>query len=298
MSHTNDRNRTWAIVQFELNPDHEEMASWLMMHNGASGCEIIPSENKNRIVLAAIFDKPDIPETELISLQATLEEYGLSDSLRSVKVSTIEEEDWLERWKEGFHPFTVGERITICPPWEKEKLNFYQKADRHVIYIEPGMAFGTGLHVTTQYCLRMIEAQKQIGKALDVGTGSGILSIACALLHDESEITALDIDPQAIKTASENCQENGVAERVRLVLGTTNTLKDQSYNVIFSNLTAEDIMALLPEYERLLVAGGLVFCAGILEEKMSNLKTSLAARRWKILNIELRNGWAGLCVQR
>ncbi len=297
MNETDKRKRMWAMVEFELSCDHEEMASWLMIHNGASGCEIKPADKESRILLQATFEKPVISGNELNNLQAALEEYGLADSLRSLRVSTIEEEDWLERWKEGFEPFTIGERFTVCPPWSKDKLNYYQKADRHIIFIEPGMAFGTGLHTTTQYCLKMIGEQQHIRSALDVGTGSGILAIACALLHEESEITALDIDPQATKTADENCRLNGISEQVKLILGTTNSLKNQRFQFIFSNLTCEDILALLPEYERLLEPAGTVLCAGILEEKSPKLQSTLAARRWKILNTELKNGWVGLTIQ-
>ena len=281
MTETDKTRRTWTIVEFELGADHEDMAAWLMMHNGASGCEIRPSDKELRVVLHATFDKPRLGDAELSNLQAVLEEYGLSDSLRSLRVSELEEQDWLEKWKEGFQPFTIGDRFTICPPWAQDRLTFYQKADRHVIWIEPGMAFGTGLHATTQYCLRMIEKEAKIVNALDVGTGSGVLAIACALLNETSKIVAVDIDPQAIKTADENCRLNEVAEQVELIVGTTNNLKSQRFHYMFSNLTCEDIVALLPEYERLLEHGGKVFCAGILEEKLSQLQNALAARHWR-----------------
>src|SRR5271156_6376310 len=201
--------RTWTIVQFELRPDHEEMAAWLMMHNGATGCEIKEAES-DHILLQATFPQSSLKDEELRKQESQLEEYGLSSSLRSLKVSSLEEQDWLEKWKEGFQPFTIGGRVTICPPWWKEKLSENLQIGRHVIYIEPGLAFGTGLHATTQYCIRCIEKQGSIGSALDVGTGSGILAIACALIHPGSKVLALDIDPQAIKTARENLEINQV----------------------------------------------------------------------------------------
>jgi ribosomal protein L11 methyltransferase len=297
VNQTDKQRRTWTIVEFEVTADHEDMAAWLMMHSGASGCEIKPADKEFRVLVQATFDKPKLDDGELGSLQAALEEYGLSDSLRSLRVSELEEQDWLEKWKEGFQPFTIGERFTVCPPWAEDRLTFYQKSDRHIILIEPGMAFGTGLHTTTQYCVRMIEGEPKIASALDVGTGSGILAIACALLHEESKVIALDIDPQAIKTADENCVLNKVADQIKLIVGTTNNLKSQRFPFLFSNLTCEDIIALLPEYERLLQAGGKVFCAGILEEKLTQLQTALSARHWKSLASELKNGWAGLTIQ-
>src|SRR5262249_22645057 len=155
--------------------------------------------------------------------------YGLSSSLRSLKVSSLEEQDWLEKWKEGFEPFTIGNRVTICPPWWKENLSENLQIGRNVIYNEPGLAFGTGLHTTTQYCIRCIEEQRAIESALDVGTGSGILAIACALLHPKSKILAIDIDPQSIKTARENLEINKVVTQVELLVGTTTILKDKQY---------------------------------------------------------------------
>lgn len=186
-----------------------------------------------------------------------------------------------------------------------------------VIYIEPGMAFGTGLHVTTQFCLRMIEAAFSNNlennfapnftpdfapcRVLDVGTGSGILSILCALLHKESEITALDIDGDALRNASENLAINNVSERINLHLGTTADLKSEigseRFDCIFSNLTSEDIIALLPEYERLCSPGALAICAGIVEEKLPQLEKVLIERGWKILTRELNKGWAGLVLK-
>jgi ribosomal protein L11 methyltransferase len=298
MNETTEQKRTWTVVKFELAPEHEEMASWLMMHNGSSGCEIKTTADQSRILLEATFDRPKLADGELTALQAALEEYGLSDSLRSLKVSVVEEEDWLEKWKEGFKPFTIGDRITICPPWSHDELNIYQKADRHIIYIEPGMAFGTGLHTTTQYCIRMIEAHNDITTALDVGSGSGILAIACALLHEQAQITAFDIDPQVQKTAAENFETNGVTDRIKLFTGTTNALKDERFKFIFSNLTCEDIIALLPEYERLLDESGQVFCAGILEERLPLIQAALSNRHWKTVHSELKNGWVGLTIQR
>jgi ribosomal protein L11 methyltransferase len=146
--------------------------------------------------------------------------------------------------------------------------------------------------------MRCIEEQRSIESALDVGTGSGILAIACALIHSESKILALDIDPQSIQTARENLDINQVTPQVELRLGTTTMLKDKRFKHIFSNLTCEDIVALLPEYERLLMADGLIFCAGILQEKFAKLENALEARHWTIVHRQPETMWMGVTITR
>ena len=289
--------RTWAILEFEVGADYEEMASWLMIHNGASGCEVKPQAD-DKLLIQATFPESKISEADLRRLESALEEYGLSSSLRSLKVSSIEEQDWLERWKEGFRPFTIGKKLGICPPWLKDELDAELMKGRHVIYIEPGMAFGTGLHATTQFCMTAIECEPHIAEALDVGTGSGILAIASAFLNPSGKIIAIDIDPESIRTAKLNCELNGVLDRVELILGTTTAIHNRQFKHIFSNMTCEDIIALLPEYERLLLPNGIVFCAGILTEKLNLLEAALSARRWKILRNEQSGIWTGLTVGR
>lgn len=294
----NTKQKIWTQVEFTLPEDREEMASWLMMQFGATGCATGAIDNTNTVRLQASFKKSSLDDSEIQSIKAALEEYGLSQSLQSFCIKELVEEDWLIRFKEGLEPFDVGERLTICPPWAKAKLSPAQK-QRKVIYIEPGMAFGTGLHITTRFCLQAIESDaQQVSSALDVGTGSGILAIAQTLLNEKCATIAVDTNEQAITNAQSNLELNGASKQVRLLLGSTDAIQDQKFDRIFSNLTAEDIIALLPEYERLLARGGSVICAGIIEERLPLLTAALAARGWKILKNELNNGWAGLIIGR
>jgi ribosomal protein L11 methyltransferase len=144
--------------------------------------------------------------------------------------------------------------------------------------------------------LTAIERETQIGEALDVGTGSGILAIAVALLFEAAKVTAIDIDPECMRTSKVNLELNGVSDRIDLLLGTTAVIHSRQFKHILSNMTCEDIIALLPEYERLLLPGGVVFCAGVLTEKLPLLEAALTARRWEILNKEHVGVWTGLTV--
>ncbi|HEY9681820.1 MAG TPA: 50S ribosomal protein L11 methyltransferase [Oculatellaceae cyanobacterium] len=292
--------RKWATLEFEISAEHEDMASWLMIHNGATGCEV-KQAGECRLLLQATFPSAAISDDELKRLESAMEEYGLSSSLRSLKVSQVEEQDWLERWKQGFQPFTIGKKLGICPPWLKSEFEagaYPELAGRHVIFIEPGMAFGTGLHATTQYCMSAIEREQTIEEALDVGTGSGILAIAATILNPSCRVLAIDNDPESVRTSKHNCELNGVSARVQNELGTTEIVTERQYKHIFSNMTCEDIIALLPEYERLLIPGGVVFCAGVLTEKLHLLEDALASRGWKILQTEQNGAWTGLTVSR
>ena len=296
--------RSWATIQFELTQDLEtaasrieveEMATWLMIQNGATACEVKSGDNNQHIV-EATFPSESLSEQELNSIKASMEEYGLSRCLRSLKVSSVHEQDWLKRWKEGFEPFVIGKKLGICPPWLKDELDKELMKGRHVIYIEPGMAFGTGLHATTQFCMTAIENESEIEEALDVGTGSGILAIAAVLLNKSCKIIAVDNDPESVRTANLNKEINGVSNQIEVVLGTTASVRDRKFKHIFSNMTCEDIIALLPENERLIAPSGVVFCAGVLTEKCYLLEKALAERSWKVLHKEESGIWTGLTV--
>jgi len=293
------KQKSWAVVEFETSSEHEDLAAWLMMHHcGASGCEIKPAL-AGAVLVHATFASETLSDSDMVNIQRAMEEYGLAESLRTLKTTAVIEEDWLAKWKLGFKPFAIGERFVVCPTWEADTIG--DNSDfkgRRVILIEPGMAFGTGLHTTTQFCMRTLESRDLGRKVLDVGTGSGILAICCALINCELDITGVDTDPVAIEVAGTNLELNGVVDRVKLVVGSTEAVANQQYDCLLSNLTCEDIVALLPEYKKLLPTGGSVICAGILQEKLPLLEKALPGSGFDLASKELENGWAGVVLQR
>lgn len=294
--------RNWLVVDFEVAKASEEMASWLMMQLGANGCEVHGIEGtEERVRLHATFEEDKLGEGDVQRLNASLDEYGLASSIASLRLSKLEESDWLAKWKEGFEPFPIGEHFIICPPWLEETLTLEQTASRMVILIEPGLAFGTGFHATTQFCLKSLEAEApKRHKVVDVGTGSGILAIGFAFLNKTAEIYAVETDPLACKVARENFELNGVADRIKLIEGSTETLSAPefagSFDLILSNLTYEDIRALLPDYVKLAKPGANILMAGILKEKLPLLEKDLAGTNLKVTTQELNDMWAGLVV--
>lgn len=297
MSSENAAKKIWPAIEFEVDKSQEDLASWLMMQCGSRGCEIRPVSDA-LVTIHASFDAQQFSEDALNHLKCMLEEYGLSSVLHSLRVQSIEEQDWLAEWKKGFVPFAVGDKLLVCPPWLEDTLTAEQVKDRKVLLVEPGMAFGTGLHATTQYCLRQIEQQSLGQEILDIGTGSGILAMAAAKLYPNAKIIGVDTDAGAIKTAGENIELNGVSDSVSLHVGSTEVFGNLCCDSILANLTCEDNIALLLEYLRLLRVGGVVICAGILREKLPRLEKAIETYPLSIIHQELTEMWAGVTLQR
>jgi len=183
-------------------------------------------------------------------------------------VSVIRNEDWANNWKVHFKPVRIGERLVIKPTWEE----YREIAGDLVIQIDPGMAFGTGAHPTTRMCLESLERicfNESGGKlpdpVLDVGTGSGVLSIAAALMG-ATRITAVDIDPEAVRVTRENLELNGVAD---IVAASTTDLGDlpAAYGVVVANILAEELVRLAEQLTAKVAPGGWLILSGILSEK-------------------------------
>jgi ribosomal protein L11 methyltransferase len=288
--------KVWATAEFEAAADQEDIASWLMIQCGANGCQVTELDD-DKVRIVASFEREKFTESDLKNMRASFEEYYLGEALQTLKIVAIEEQDWLTKWKEGFHPFDSGAKLQICPAWwmeRKAELN----ADRVPLFIDPGMAFGTGLHATTRYCLQALENIKKGGDVVDVGAGSGILAIAVALLDKDAKIIAIEIDPVAVENAEKNMGLNAVTDRIKMLTGEMDLVGGKEFDTILSNLTCEDNMALLPDYVKLLKPDGKIICAGILLEKLERLIPVIESTGLKIVDQDLSNGWAGITLQR
>ena len=167
--------------------------------------------------------------------------------------------------------------------------------------MNPGMAFGTGLHATTAFCLQAIEDKIHGPNILDIGTGSGILSIACAVTIPQAKIIAVDIDDNAITNAKQNIQLNHLEKRIELILTDAQKLqsdltKIKTFDTVLSNLTAETIIELLPLYNKLLNSDGILILAGIIEERLTMLQNALAEFSFHTINKAIDKGWVGLVL--
>ncbi len=208
----------------------------------------------------------------------------------------IKPEDWQNSWKRFIKPRRVGRSFWITPPW-LEPPKFRR---RKVITIEPGMAFGTGTHATTRGCMEYLEAARDrlgSGKfsALDVGTGSGILAIALALLGAEP-IHAIDSDPVALQVARENLRANGVGGKVHLSGAALRELR-RRFEVVVANLTAETILELAGALEKKVAKNGFLILSGILHQKAGAVTTRFAGR-FRVLQRKRSREWVTLLLQR
>jgi ribosomal protein L11 methyltransferase len=183
----------------------------------------------------------------------------------------LQESDWAEGWKSYFKPVRIGHLLLVRPPWSRARAG-----GRAVIVLEPGMAFGTGDHVTTRACLLAVERLlKPGGRVLDLGTGSGILAIAAAKLG-ASQVLAVDTDALAVAAAIENCRRNEVKSKVRIAQGSLELARTWRPDLLLANLTSALHAGLAASIAETVASGGWLFGAGIGE---AGLPLALGAYR-------------------
>lgn len=213
----------------------------------------------------------------------------------SIKIADCAAEDWVNNWKQYFHPMPIGSKLLIRPTWEEE----YDAEGRKVLHIEPGLAFGTGSHPTTKLCLETLEKYIDDNSAvLDIGCGSGILSIACLLLGAKSAF-GVDIDSLAVKTARANALENGFDEsRFKVVQGNLSDKVTGKYNVIVANIVADIIMEFNKEVGSFLEDNGIYITGGIIESREDEVLYSFAQNNFEIIERFEEKGWLVFAVRK
>ncbi len=222
----------------------------------------------------------------------------LRDTLKdpgTLKVTTAETEqtDWSENWKKYYKPFRAGKRLVIKPTWEK----WEKREGDLVVEMDPGMAFGTGTHETTALCVEMIEEYYRGGAFLDVGTGSGILAICAGLLGAE-DITAVDIDPDAVQTARENVEKNGLKGRVDVREGDLIKGLSRSFDFAAANILAPIVCLLCAPLFDHLTGGSTFICSGILTEQEDTVQKALTDSGYLILEVRRRKDWVAFAARR
>ncbi|WP_153123369.1 50S ribosomal protein L11 methyltransferase [Peribacillus tepidiphilus] len=199
--------------------------------------------------------------------------YDIDLGLNSVTISEVNEEEWATAWKKYYHPVKISEKFTIVPTWEE----YEPHSDEIIIELDPGMAFGTGTHPTTVMCIQALEKTVQPGDTVvDVGTGSGVLSIAAAKLNAKS-VLALDLDEIAVKSAKLNAKLNKVHEVVTVRQGNLLDGIQDSADVIVANILAEVIVRFTNDAAKIVKPGGYFITSGIIQQKKQEVKESLLA---------------------
>ena len=219
-----------------------------------------------------------------------------------VRTASLREEDWANNWKQYYKPLSIGARLYVVPEWEK---GAPVPDGRTPLYLNPGLTFGTGAHASTQLCLAGVEAFTRPGdKVLDLGCGSGILSIA-ALTLGAGEAVGVDIDPKAVGVAYENAAMNGIG-RERYLVRAGDVLSDRSlaaelaqrrWDLVLANIVADVIIHLSAQVPGLLAQGGVFLCSGIIDSRAGEVRAALEGRGLEVFRHWEKKGWVALAAR-
>ena len=229
------------------------------------------------------------PEESPLEAVAYLRERLTAAGIRhEIDQSACIKEEWENNWKQYFHTMEIGDRLVIKPKWEA----YDNKDNKTVLSIEPGLAFGSGTHETTRLCLETLEPYiTPETTVLDIGCGSGILSIA-ALLLGAKQATAVDIDALAVKTARENGQENGFTEPTyQVYCGNLADRVSGKYDVVVANIVADVIILFCKDVARFLNDGGVFITSGIIDTRESDVLEAFEKYGFKVRARHMKNGW-------
>ncbi len=246
------------------------------------------------VVTAHVTDGPaasaqvESTERALWHLQA----FGLRP-VSQLRVRSVDDADWTDAWKDHYVPQRIG-RVVIVPSWIDEA----ERPDEVRIQLDPGMAFGTGLHPTTRGCLALLqEIEPMPARVLDVGTGSGILALAALKLGAE-DADALDTDPLAVEATQTNAQRNGLAERLTVRSGTLAPSPLRRYPLVMANLVAAVLVELAPRLFAHLAPGGALLASGIIQPRADEVTQALSAAGTEVVARRDDGEWVSLHLRR
>lgn len=272
-----------AIEDPQLINDLRNSGTWEL-------CDIPEQENTEVVTVSAYYADDEKLEKRLAEIDEQLElieERIGKYRFGNTRFRKVSEQDWANEWKQYFHVTHVGKSLVIKPSWEK----YAPKEGEHVIEIDPGMAFGTGTHHTTNMMMERLE--KVItpdSTVFDVGTGSGILAIAAAMLGAKS-VKAVDIDAVAVRVAKENVADNGLSDQIEVREGDLLHGTEGKADVIIANIIADIVIMLLQDIPQKLNDDGVLLASGIIEERMPDVEAAAQAQGLYVDAVDHRGGW-------
>jgi ribosomal protein L11 methyltransferase len=231
----------------------------------------------------------------VVAYRASLSRMGLPVAPAEPEIAPLLEEAWASAWQQSFPAREVGRRLRVTPPWD----NTLAGSGRVSVVVEPGRAFGTGHHGSTEGCLALLDlalAEQPDARILDIGTGTGILAIAAVMLGAPA-VLAIDVDPDAIAAARKNAEANGGAERIALAMhGPEDLPEGGRFALVLANLLTHTHLALVPQYARLVAPRGRLILGGILADEDDRVVAALAPAGFTLRRRLVLEGWSSLLL--
>lgn len=314
----------WNQYRLKTTTEAEDIVSSMLMDLGIQGVQIedkvpLTKEDKEQMFVDIL---PDIPEddgtawltfyleeeedadTVLAAVRKELDEMRsyLDVGACTIEESQTEDVDWVNNWKQYFHQFYIDD-ILVIPSWEKVE---EKDSDKLVIHIDPGTAFGTGMHETTQLCIRQLKKYvTEETEILDVGCGSGILGML-ALKFGAKHSVGTDLDPCAIDATHENMEVNGIGrDQYEVLIG--NIIDDpavqeqvgyEKYDIVAANILADVLVPLTPVILSQLKSGGIYITSGIIEDKEQTVVDAVQAAGLTVLEVNHQGEWVSVTAQK
>lgn len=243
----------------------------------------------------AAFPMEQISERLLGEVRRVLDDLGTGAGAQpTLSMQVIDGGAWVEQWKRFYRPFKLGKRLVIRPPWE----SYAAAADELLLTLNPGQAFGTGLHATTQLCLAFLETivgMRPGARLLDVGCGSGILALA-GVLFGCAGAFGIDVDRLAVWVARVNARLNHLSKQATFAAGSLDVLTDR-FDVVVANILLEPILAMLEPLHTAIIPGGVVVLSGILTIEVPQLRGGLLAHGWRISQQASQEEWTAVVCE-
>ena len=286
----------WARITVTTAQEASEAVANLLFELNATGVELKDNEAStvNLIAHYPLDDRVGARMQKLRDFLTELPTWGIQPHPATIDLKHVKSEKWEEAWKSAFPPQRVGSRIVIAPTW----IDVPHNETEILIRLNPGMAFGTGYHPTTRLSLELLERTVEPHhQVADIGTGSGILTIA-AIKLGAKHVDAIEIDPTAIPIAAANFQANGVAPKVHLSQGDGLRGIENRYHLIIGNILTKTILPMIPFCVQRIYPEGIIIFSGILETEFAQVKSVLEANQFQCLEVvseaEDKVTWVGI----
>ncbi len=283
------------IAIIDIDGEAAEIVGELFNRYGHGGAVIETlAPNFDTVTVRTVIPHDDKHLLGKIEALLTLIGQALPNGLPQPELTPIGKSDWAESWKEHFHVVRIGQNFVIKPGWRDHSPG----PDDIVIEIDPGLAFGSGLHPSSQLCLKLFEDISLSGKSLfDVGTGSGVLSIAASKLG-ATPIRAVDIDDVAVRVAKENFELNNLTAQIETGVGSAAANGGQQWEIVVANILAHILIDLMPDLAASIAPAGKLILSGLISDQETNVTAAAATHGLRIIERRIEEDWVALVTER